>query len=92
MRGDLVNGLFEAVGGVLLWVNAARLYKDKVVKGVWWPAYAFYFGWGLWNLYYYPSLTQWFSFAAGLNVVLANGTWVVLAIYYLSKDRAPLES
>jgi len=30
---DLVNGLFELGGGILLWKNCHRLYVDKQVVG-----------------------------------------------------------
>jgi len=79
---DLVNGLFELCGAFLLWVNVRKLHTDKQVRGVFWPVTAFFGVWGLWNLYYYPSLDQWFSFAAGIVLVTANIVWVWMAIRY----------
>jgi len=79
-RTDVVNGLFELFGGCLLWVQFARLRRDRQVKGVYIPAWAFFAGWGFWNLFYYPSLGQWASFGGGLVVAAANVAWLVLAI------------
>lgn len=82
---DLGNGIFEMVGGILSLTNVAKLAKDKSVKGVYWPVTAFFTLWGIWNLYYYPSLGQWCSFSGGVVIVLANLAWVILAIKYLRK-------
>jgi hypothetical protein len=83
---DLVNALFEGFGSILLWMNVKRLYKDKEVKGVYWPVNAFFASWGLWNLYYYPSVGHTLSFYAGIVLVLANLVWTSLAIYYIRKN------
>src|SRR5690349_21170123 len=79
---DLINGLFELTGGLLNWGNVIRLYRDKQVRGVYVPAWALFTLWGFWNLYYYPHLNQWMSFAGGLVIVTANTVWVALAGYY----------
>ena len=83
---DLINGSFEAFGGVLLCMNIVRILKDKKVSGVSLVPVSFFTLWGCWNLFYYPHLNQWASFMGGILVVLANTTWVLLAIYY--KRRA----
>lgn len=79
---DLVNGAFEMLGGVLLWMNVRQIVRDKKVEGLWWPSTVFFCAWGLWNLYYYPALGQWWSFAGGLNIVVANATWLALWWFY----------
>jgi hypothetical protein len=58
---DAVNAGFELVAALLTWRNVLQLYRDKQVKGVYWPAWAMFAAWGLWNLYYYPHLGQWLS-------------------------------
>jgi len=79
---DLINGSFELFGAYLTWANVYKLLKDKEVKGVYWMIWVFYSAWGMWNLYYYPSLDQWASFYAGIIMVIGNICWVVLAIKY----------
>lgn len=76
---DLGNGVFEALGAVLLWLDVARLWRDRMLRGVYWPVRVFFWAWGVWNVFYYPALGQSFSFYAGLGVVLANTAWCVLA-------------
>lgn len=79
---DIINGSFEIVGAFLCWLNVRKLLIDKRVEGVYWPVQAFFASWGLWNLYYYPSLGQWASFWGGLMLFIGNTAWVFMAIYY----------
>jgi hypothetical protein len=77
---DFVNSLFESIGAYGAWRNAYQLYKDQKISGVFWPLYLFYFGWGCWNLLYYPSLGQTFSFVGGAVLTTGNLAWVIMAI------------
>lgn len=82
MTADTINGLFELGMAIMLCLSVRRLWRERRVRGVsfwavFWPTL-----WGYWNLYYYPSLGQWWSFAAGIAVVTANTTWVVLALLW----------
>jgi hypothetical protein len=79
---DRLNGFFELGGGLLTWLSVRRLWIDKQVKGVsWWPIW-FFTMWGMWNLYYYPYLSQWWSFVGGCFIVVANTVWLVLLFHY----------
>lgn len=82
MSPDIANALFEFVGGALIWVNVLRLHKDKMIRGVHWGPTGFFAAWGLWNLFYYPHLEQWWSFAGGCFIVTTNTIWVAQMIYY----------
>jgi len=79
---DIVNGRFELLGSVLIWLNVCALYRDKQIKGVHPAPITFFFLWGLWNLFYYPHLGQWASFAGGCSIVVANGVWVAQMLHY----------
>ena len=84
---DIINGSFEFIGGLLYIINIVKLVKDKEVKGVSWVPTAFFTTWGAWNIYYYPSLDQWFSFWGGICIFLTNATWIGLVIYYNHKTK-----
>lgn len=84
---DAANGSFELLAGVFILLHCRRLYKDKVVRGTSWIATAFFFMWGLWNLYYYPHLNQWLSFVGGLGIVVANSLWLGMMLYYIRRER-----
>lgn len=89
---DLINGAFELTGGVVCWLNVRRLLRDRRVQGVDWRVSAFFSAWGFWNLFYYPSLSQWASFAGGVTLVVANTTWVVLALRIIKAQKAAEEA
>jgi hypothetical protein len=84
---DLINGCFEACGGLLLWMNVYRLYKDKEFKGVSTVPTAFFMGWGYWNLYYYPAVNCPLSFCGGLVIVAANTVWLGQMVYYSRRNK-----
>lgn len=76
MIADIVNGLFEFCGALMLARNVLQLHRDKMVRGVHWMPTSFFAGWGIWNLYYYPNLDQWWSFSGGLAIVSVNLVWL----------------
>ncbi len=82
MWPDIVNGAFEVCGSLFITLNIRRVVIDKEMKGVSWLCVAFFTLWGFWNLFFYPHLGQWYSFAGGIAVVVTNTTWLVLLIYH----------
>ena len=85
MLPDHINGLFEFTGAYFTWRNAYTLYRDKQIKGVYWPTTAFFSAWGIWNLFYYPALNQMWSFFGGIVLVIGNIAWLLLLMCYLKK-------
>jgi hypothetical protein len=83
---DLINGLFELGGAIVIWINVYKLYKDREIKGVFWPVWIFFSFWGLWNLYYYPSVGHLISFYAGIVLVCGNICWAVMAYVLNGKN------
>lgn len=79
---DIVNGLFEFSGGFFIAASIWKVLADKQVKGVHWLHVGFFAAWGLWNLFYYPHLGQWWSFAGGVLIVTTNLIYVALLLYY----------
>lgn len=79
---DLINGSFELLAGVMILNNCRVLYRDKLVRGVSVWTTVFMSAWAIWNLYYYPSLDQWWSFVGGIVVGVGNVAWVTLAVAY----------
>ena len=87
MWQDKINGLFELMGGVFILLHCLRLYHDKKVRGVSFIATAYFVLWGYWNIYYYPHLEQWVSFAGGLTIVAMNTLWITMMLYYIRKEK-----
>ncbi len=84
---DLFNGTFECVGGIFLFLNVYRLYKDKVLAGVHWLPQIWFMSWGYFNIFYYPHIHQILSFYGGLVVVTANTCWLTLYLHYRFKKH-----
>ena len=83
---DLINCLgFELASCVLVTLNILSLYKDKVVRGISLMSAGFYACWAWWNVFYYFSLCQTFSYWAGILVAVLTTWWIVLAVYYKKK-------
>jgi hypothetical protein len=76
----------------MIWKNVHKLYKDKEYKGVSLGPTAFFCAWGAWNLFYYPHLGQWLSFAGGVSIFIANAVWVAQMIYYNKKNETNSKS
>jgi uncharacterized membrane protein YfcA len=87
MWQDTINGIFELGGGIFIFLHCIKLYRQKMVRGVSVPAVAIFVLWGFWNLYYYPHLGQWWSFAGGVTTVVANSTWVCMMVYYIVGEQ-----
>lgn len=88
MSLDLVNGLYEFCGGlVILLLNIRCTYRDKMVRGVNPWAVSFFASWGWWNCWFYPAIDQWFSFAGAVFLATMNAIWFAQLLYYTRKER-----
>lgn len=79
---DIINGIFEIVATILMGINVLKLYKEKSIKGIYWPVQGFFTGWGIFNLFYFNSLNQKFSFIVGIFLSLVSIAWTLMAAYY----------
>lgn len=82
ITNDAINAGFEFFGIWFVLHNCWTVWQDKAVAGVSVPAIVFWTTWGGWNVYYYPSLGQMFSFYCGIGVLLANLLYVSMLLYY----------
>lgn len=82
MTPDQINGMFEFAGAGFICLSIRKVLFDKRVAGVSWVHVSFFAFWGLWNLFYYPHLDQWWSFAGGVALVAVNLLYVGLLFYY----------
>ena len=82
MTVDVINGLYEFSGALMLSLHVKQILKDKEVKGVAWPPFVFFASWGVWNLYYYPAVDCWWSFSGGVALVTVNLVYCALMWKY----------
>jgi hypothetical protein len=79
---DMINASLELAGASLRSLDCVKLYRAKRFQGgSIWTAF-FFFGWGLFNTVYYPSLHQTYSFAAAIALTAVNGLWIAMAVFY----------
>lgn len=88
---DIINAFFEFFGGLLLFLNVRRLYRDKRLSGISIVPSLFYTAWGYWNVFYYAGLDQPVSLVAGILPAAINTLWVVMALYYRYRARSRLK-
>lgn len=88
---DWINGTFEFGAGLAVLNHCRVLYIAKKHEGVSITSTAFFWGWGVWNLFYYPHLDQWISFAGGLFIMVANLLWLCLMLKYRKRPVISIE-
>ena len=84
---DIITATFEMASTIFQVYNIRRLFIDKGISGVHWGQTALFMVWCVWNIYYYPSLGQLFSFGAAIIMLITNTIWVWMAICYGSKNE-----
>ena len=79
---DQVNAGFEMVGAAFRIFDCMKLHRDKTfLGGSIWTA-VFFFIWGIFNTFFYPSLGQTWSLCAAITLTMVNGLWIVMAVYF----------
>lgn len=84
---DFINGSFEFLAGFFILNHCWTVYRDKAVRGVSVISVIFFTAWGFWNLYYYPSLKQIWSFYGGISIVFTNILWISLILFYRRHEK-----
>lgn len=85
---DILNGLNEVLGALMILTSVRRLYRDKHTRGVH-PWHMTYSVWcGLWFTYYYWHLEQWFSLICDVIYFSGVASWAYLSAYYALRERA----
>lgn len=82
---DLINAIWEVLGGLFVIPSIVSIAKTKEVKGVNWSTIMFFFIWGLWNIYFYPHNGFILSFYGGVFLSILNFIWVLMLIKYSKK-------
>lgn len=76
---------------IVCWVNVRQILRDKQVVGVSMiPSYVFMTT-NAFEVIYFGRLLDWWSASGAVSMLVGNGVWVILALYYRSRPReAPL--
>lgn len=84
---DVINGLFLFVGALVICLSIKKLYIQGQVRGIDWRHPAFFNFWGMYQLFFYANLEQWFSFAAAITTVLAGTTYLLMILFQLAAEK-----
>ncbi len=84
---DLINSFFQLGGSLAAGLTIRVLLKDKMVRGAHWGTVAYFLSWGLWNLFYFPSVSHPLSTYASVALVLTNGWRLWLMVYYVRQEK-----
>ena len=82
---DSINAIIFVIAGFIIYRSAFQIVKDRRVAGVHWSMPLFFGAWGAWNVPYFWHLGQVNSFGAGLFLLSAHVTYVVLFFRYRRK-------
>ncbi len=79
---DVVNSVMVLTAGGFIAVSVWKLYKDKLVRGVSPIHVGFFSAYGLWHIFFFSSLDQWWSVVGGIVAATMNTIWLTQIIYY----------
>jgi cation transport ATPase len=79
---DQANACLEMGGAFLRTLDCIKLFQDKRFSGGHLGTALYFLGWGVFNVFFYPSLNQVWSFWAAIVLMVMNGLWFVMALYY----------
>ena len=79
---DTINAFFEAAGAVFILPSILKAWRERMIRGGHWLTPAFFFSWGIWNIWFYPAAGQPLSGAVAIGCAVANGAWLALVIRY----------
>lgn len=80
--GDQINASLEFAGACFRTFDCVKLFRAKRFQGGSLFTALFFFGWGVFNMFYYPSLQQTWSFVAAILLTVVNGIWILMAVVY----------
>lgn len=79
---DQANAALEMGGAFLRTLDCIKLFQHKRFVGGHLGTALYFLLWGVFNVFFYPSLNQVWSFWAALALMVINGLWFVMAVYY----------
>ena len=84
---DILNACLNVGGAVAISSSIYRVWRDKLVRGIHWGMLIFFISWSTWNLFLYLHLGLWFSFIAGILMVLTEGAYLSLLLYFSRQEQ-----
>ena len=86
MTVDIINAIFETLGGLAVGFSLLKLLKTRKSHGIHWVTPAYFFIWGVWNIGYYASLDQYWSHVVSAGIATINFWYVWKILEYRNND------
>ena len=67
--------------------NVLQLYRDRCLRGIYWPLMAFYIAAGFVALAHFADVGNWLGFAGACALTACNIVWLLLAIAIRLDER-----
>jgi len=87
MNPDITQAAWELGSAVLSVLNIIAIRKSRTIAGVHWAPTAFFFLWGIYNLWFYTALHLPLAYWAGCAITLTNLIWLAHVAYYVGAQR-----
>lgn len=82
LNPDYTQAAWEAGSALLQLLNVRAVRRAKKIEGIHWLPTAYYFFWGVYNIWFYVALALPWAFYASLGITAVNLTWLAHVWYY----------
>lgn len=83
---ETLLAILLTVGAALAWRNTLQLYRDRCLRGIYWPTMLCFTASGALMLPHFAHTGQWWSFFAAIALLGGNAAWVSLAVHIQVTD------
>lgn len=84
---DVTQACWELGSAIFGLLNVRAIRRSRSIAGVHWAPTAFFFAWGVYNLWFYTALHLPISWWAGLAITAVNFTWLGHVAWYLVRKH-----
>lgn len=86
---DLTQAAWETGSAVFSLLNIRAIRRSRSIAGVHWIPTAFYFLWGLYNIWFYEALSLPAAWWASIGITATNLLWLGHVAWYTGRRRGP---
>lgn len=79
---DITQAAWELGSAAFGLLNIRAIRRSKRLEGIHWAPTAFFFAWGVYNLWFYSALGLPVSWFAGCAITAVNMAWLAHVAYY----------
>lgn len=85
LNPDITQACWELGSAVFSVLNILAIRKSRSIAGVHWIPTAYFFCWGIYNLWFYTALHLPLAYWAGLAITCTNAVWLCHLGYYMRR-------